>query len=326
MTIAGEAPILQEFEISCAEPAFFNTEWPWLPSANANATLVLPELRSLTLQYAPFKWSSPIFRTNLRSLTLRALPTNHLTLDRVLHILSHNPGLETLALHLAAVLPAILPLSPITLPELKELTLGGHFLMSQLTESFILPALGTLTLDIEARDPIEDTISHLLARSNNPALAHLSVAYSSNSSSSFYYTSGGVVISWAFLGDLNSLESLHVGGTPFEPLLTALGPPDEDQTTWLCPNLTSIGMRNCHAHNEGIGKLVQMVEARNPDASVPTVMAHGISPTKLKQLELYDCANLGQDVIQWLKARIEDVVCTEPPYDRSGYFIRASVV
>jgi hypothetical protein len=225
-----------------------------------------------------------------------------------------------------AVLPAILPLSPISLTELKELSLGGHFLMSQLTDSLILPSIDCLTLDIEARDPIEDTISNLLTRSNNPPLTHLALAYGNSSSSSFYYASGGLVISWTFLAELNSLESLHVGGTPFEPLLTALGAPDEDQTSWFCPNLTSVAMKNCHAHSEGVGKLVQMVEARNPDASVPTVTVNGISPTKLKQLELYDCANLGQDVIKWLKARIEDVVCTEPPYDRSGYFIRASNV
>jgi len=287
---------------------------------------VLPKLRSLTLQYSPFKWSSPIFKTHLKSLTLRALPANHLTLDRVLHILSNNPGLETLTLHFAAVLPAILPASSITLPELKELTFGGHFLMSQLMDSLILPSVESLTLDIEARDPIEDTISNLLTRSSHPPLMHLAVAYSNNSSSSFYYGSGGVVISWTFLAELNSLESLRVGGTPFEPLLTALGAPDEDQTTWWCPNLTSVGMKNCHAHSEGVGKLVQMVEARNPEPSVATVTANGVTPTKLKQLELHDCANLGQDVIEWLKARIDDVVCTEPPYDRSGYFIRASVV
>jgi hypothetical protein len=214
----------------------------------------------------------------------------------------------------------------VTLLDLKDLNFGGHYLMSQLTESLILPSLDSLTFDIEPRDPIEDTISNLLTRSSNPPLTHLAVAYSNNSSSSFYYGSGGVVISWTFLSELNSLESLHVGGTPLEPLLTALGAPDEEQTSWLCPNLTSVGMKNCHAHSEGVGKLVQMVEARNPEASVPTATVNGVSPTKLKQLELYDCANLGQDVIEWLKARIEGVVCTEPPFDRSGYFIRASVV
>ena len=198
--------------------------------------------------------------------------------------------------------------------------------MAQLMESLILPAIDSLALDIDVRDPIEDTISNLLTRSSNPPLTHLAVAYGNSSPSTFYYGSGGVVISWIFLADLNSLESLHVGGTPLEPLLAALGAPDEDQTTWLCPNLTSVGMKNCHAHNEGAGKLVQMVEARNPEPSVQTVTVNGVTPTKLKKLELYECANLEQDVIQWLKARIEDVVCTEPPYDRSGYFIRGSVV
>lgn len=321
----GDAPILDEFEISCAEPVYYSPDWPWLPSANADMPLVLPKLTSLTLLYTPFKWSSPVFKTNLRSLTLRALPTSHLPLDRILYILSNNPSLESLSLHFQGVLPAILPLSPTSLPELKELTLGGHYLMSQLADSLLVPALDSLSIDIEARDAIEDTITNLLTHSSHPHLTHLAVAYGNSNSSSYYYGSSGIVISWGFLADLNSLEALHVGGTHFDPLLAALSTPDEDQPSWLCPNLTSIAMRNCHGHSDGVAKLVQMVDARNPDASVPVVTVNGVAPTKLKQLELYECATLGQDVIQWLKARIEDVVCTEPP-DRSGYFIRASVI
>src|ERR1700737_1990250 len=131
--MSGDAPILEEFEVSCAEPAFYSHEWPWFPNANPNTSVVLPKLTSLTLQHAPFKWSSPIFQTNLRSLTLRALPTNHFTLDRVLYILSNNPGLEKVAFYFTTLVPAILPLSPISLTELKDLSLGGHFLMSHLT-------------------------------------------------------------------------------------------------------------------------------------------------------------------------------------------------
>jgi hypothetical protein len=189
--------------------------------------------------------------------------------------------------------------------------------MSQLTDSLLVSSLDSLNIDIEARDPVEETILNLLTRSNNPPLTHLAVAYGNSNSSSYYYSSGGVVISWDFLTDLNSLEALHVGGTPFEQLVATLSAPDEDQTSWVCPNLTALAMRSCHAHSEGVAKLVQMVEARNPDASTPAVTVNGVAPTKLRQLELYDCASLGQDVINWLKARIEDVVCTEPLYDRS---------
>ncbi|EGO29108.1 hypothetical protein SERLADRAFT_365133 [Serpula lacrymans var. lacrymans S7.9] len=314
-SISGDAPVLSEFEISCAEPTYY-TDWPWLPSASVNTQIALPKLESLTLQFTPFKWSSPIFKTNLRSLTLRALPASHLPLDRILHIVSSNPGLESLSLHFTIVLPAILPLSPTTLPELRELTFGGHYHMSQLVDSLILPSLDMLNLDIEAREPVEDTISNMLTRSNNPPLRHLSVAYGNTSSTSIYYGPGGVVISWTFLSELNHLQTLNVGGTPFEPLLTALGAPDEDQTQWSLPNLTALAMKNCHAHGDGVAKLVQMVESRNPDTGNAAIV-NGVSPTRLTQLELYDCASLGQDVINWLKKRVEEVVCTEPSYVRS---------
>lgn len=319
----GDAPLLKEFEVSCAEAAFY-PEWQWLPNAPPTASIVLPKLETLTLQYTPFKWSSPMLRANLRTLNLRALPTSHLPLDRILQIIAYNPGLESLTLHFQAVLPVILPLSPMTLHSLKTFSIGGHYILGQLVDSLILPSLDNLTIDVEARDPIEEIISNLLLRSNKPQLAHLSVSYGpSSNSSTFYHGPSGIVISWTtLLAELTHLQSLHIGGTPLDPLLTALGPPDDDTnqlTTWACPKLEALGMRNCHAHSEAVSKLVQMVEARNPDSSGGGGMGQavgGVSPVKLKVLELHDCASLGQDVVQWLKGRVDEVVCTEPAYER----------
>jgi len=268
------------------------------------------------LHHVPFRWSSPIFKTDLRSLNLRSLPSNHLSLDRILYIIGSNPNLESLNLHFTIVLPAILPLLPTSLPRLRELTFGGHYHMSTLADALVLPALDTLNLDIEARDPIEDTITNLLQRSNNPPISHLSVAYGSTSSSTLYYGPGGIVISWNFLADLNHLQSLSIGGTPLEPFLTALGTPDEEQAHWACPNLTSVAMKSCHSHPDGISKLVQLIEARNPDTGTAT-MINGVTPTKLRHLELHDCASVGQDVLDWLTRRVDKVVCVEAPYARS---------
>ncbi|KDQ60408.1 hypothetical protein JAAARDRAFT_125747 [Jaapia argillacea MUCL 33604] len=315
-SITGDAPLLREFEVSCAEPAFYN-EWNWLPCTSSNAQLVLPKLESINLQCMPFKWSSPMFHTNLRSLTIRSLPTSHLPLDRIMHIVSSNPNLESLTLNFAAVLPPVLPLSNTTLPELREFNLGGHYCLAQLIDSLILPVLDSLTLDVEVRDPIEDTISNLITRSSNPPLKHFSLAYSS--SNSLFYAAGAI-IGWTFLNDMNHLHHLQIGGAAFEPLLLALCPPDEDQQHWICPNLVSLGMKGCHAHGDGVSKLVQMVEGRNPDiigGAAPSNVTHGpVTPIKLKKLELYDCVSLGQDVISWLKARIDKVICTEPAYER----------
>jgi hypothetical protein len=261
-----------------------------------------------------------MLRTNLTTLNLRALPTAHLPLDRILYIIANNPSLQSLTLHLQGVLPAILPLASTTLHRLTTFSIGGHHFLSQLVESLSLPALDTLTLDIEAREPIEDTISGLLSRSSYPALKYLAVAYgAASTSASFYYGPSGIVISWtALLGELAALRTLHIGGTPLEPLLAALGPPEEDANnptgTWACPRLEALGMRNCHTHSEGVAKLVQMVEARNPDGGGSGGGAGG--PVRLKELELYDCASLGQDVVHWLKGRIQEVVCTELAYER----------
>ncbi|KNZ73251.1 hypothetical protein J132_08019, partial [Termitomyces sp. J132] len=305
-SISGDAPLLKEFEVSSAETAYY-PEWQWLPNAPPNAALVLPKLKTLTLQYTPFKWSSPMFRTNLHTLSLRALPACHLPLDRILFIVANNPSLESLTLHFQGALPAVLPLSPTTLPLIKTLQIGGHYTLAQLIDVFILPQLNSLTLDIEPRDPLEDTISNLLTRSSKPALTHLSIAYgNSSNTSSFYYGPSGIIISWpALLADLTHLESLRIGGTTLDPLLSSLS-----EEPWACPSLEALGMRNCHALGEGVVKLVAMVEARNP---LPPTQG----PVKrLKSLELYDCASVGEDVVAWLGSRVEEVACTEPEFDR----------
>ncbi|KAI1796059.1 hypothetical protein LXA43DRAFT_1160470 [Ganoderma leucocontextum] len=328
--IEGDAPLLREFEISCTDPAFYG-EWKWLPSAPVNAHFDIGNLQTLTLHHVPFKWSSPMLR-NLRTLQLRSLPTVHITLDRILHIVAANPVLESLTMHFASPHPPVLPLTPVTLPELKTLNLGGHYLLSSLVESLMLPALDTLILDIEARDPIEDTVSGLLTRSGNPPLTRLSLSYGANTGphAGFYWGSGAGVASWHFLSELDHLTALQVGSAPLEPLISALSAPDDDngQDRWLCPNLATLAMRGCHAHGDGVAKLVQMVEARNPDTGgggpAAGAMFGGVTPVRLRHLELYDCTALGPDVTKWLKTRIEEVVCTEPSFE--GYVGRLVLV
>ena len=295
---------MREFEVSSVEAAFF-AEWPWLPNANSSSSVVLPRLRSLTLQHTPFKWSSPMLQ-HLHTLNLRGLPTSHLPLDRILHILSNNPELKSVSLHFQGVLPAILPLASLTLPHVTSLTLGGHYLLTQLLESLTLPVLDSLTLDIEARDAIEDIISGLLTRSNRPPMQNLSIAYGvAANAANFYYGPGGLVIAWtALLAELPHLKTLTIGGTSLEPLLTTLGYPEDDpnqsQTlAWACPALEFLGLRSCHAHNEGVTKLVQMIEARNPDNGVAQAVG-GVTPTRLARLELYECSSLGEDAMKWI--------------------------
>lgn len=280
----------------------------------------LPQLTSLTLQYVPFKWSSPIF-SDLRYLCLRTIPQYSIAIDRILYIINANTRLETLVLYIAAANTAVLPLSQTTLEHVTTFSIGGHFLLTTLLDCLSLPAVENLMIDIEAREPVEEILSQLLVRSNHPPVSRLSLSYMLHgSSSTLYYHTGSGVTSWNFLSDMDDLHTLQVGGAPFEPLLAILGTPEDDGLDqWFCPKLVALSMKGCRpTHSDCVGKLVQMVEARNPDPAsggVPMIAA-GVTPTRLRHLELHDCTTLGLDVMQWLLKRIPEVVCTEPPFDR----------
>ncbi|PSR71466.1 hypothetical protein PHLCEN_2v12733 [Hermanssonia centrifuga] len=324
-SILGKAPLLREFEISCAEPGFLGIHhWKWLPSTTTTSTYELGNLTSLTLQYVPFKWSSPIFR-NLQSLSLRSLPNSPHALDRILYMISSSPQLENLALYFSSVNPAVLPLSLTTLERVRVFSIGGHFLLTSLVDCLVLPSVETLVLEIDSREAVEDTLSGLLIRSNHPPVSRLSLSYNvATGPGGIVYTGGSMVNSWNFLGDIDQLRSLQVGASPLEPLMVALDAPEDEHDPWFCPNLVSLSLRACNAHPmDGLPKLVRMVEARNPDSAggfVPLTIG-GVTPAKLIQLELHDCPNLDldSDVIRWLNGRIRDVACTEAAFDRCVY-------
>lgn len=316
----GDAPLLREFEVSGGESTSSITDWTWLPCSKASNKPNLQQLTSLTLQYVPFKWSSPIF-SNLRSLCLRTVPQYSIALDRILYIINSNMRLETLALYVTSANPAVLPLTQTTLEHVKTFSIGGHFLLASLVDCLTLPVVENLMVDIEAREPIEEMLSQLLVRSNHPPISRLSLSYMMHSSNSaIYYHTGSGITSWNFLSEMEELHTLQVGGVPFEPLLAILGTPEDDgQDQWYCPNLVSLSMKACRpSHSDGVAKLVQTVEARNPDpaSGMLPMSAAGVTPTKLRHLELHECASLGLDVIRWLQGRISEVICVEPPYDR----------
>ncbi|KAI0037223.1 hypothetical protein K488DRAFT_75528 [Vararia minispora EC-137] len=306
-SISGSAPLLEEFEVSCGEPFSF-VDWQWLPCIPSSTPVVLPELRSLTLRHVPFKWSSPTLRNNLRSLTLQALPSCNLTLDRILYIVQSNRNLETLSLYFHSVLSPVLPLTTITLPELASLNVSGHFPLAGLLDHIVVPSLDSLLLDIEPRETLEETISALLTRSSSPPVRHLALGFHSVHGASYFYSSSGLVGSWAFLSDLPQLRTLHVGNAPLDPLFGALSAPEDDgpASSWLCPRLATLALKQCSAHGDGSAKLVQMVEGRNPEG-----VGSGV-PARLKCIEMFECSPLGQDVQEWLRSRVEKVGIVEP--------------
>ncbi|KAF8193255.1 hypothetical protein K438DRAFT_1829361 [Mycena galopus ATCC 62051] len=270
-SISGPAPLLKEFEVSSASAVFYAHEWNWLPSSVSSTCPTpapLPQLTSLTLQNAPFTPLSPIFlqpQTHLTQLTIRALPTASIPLDRLLRVLTANAAtLSSLSLHVVSVAPPLLPLPPsTTLPAVVDLAIGGHHLLAGFLETLVLPSLRGLDLDFDTpREPVEESVASLWARSGNPPLRSLGISYgpspppsSSNSSSLFSsptsfssmspapvgwggggmggyypyaYVSAGPVVSWAFLAECGAaLEVLKVGGAAVEGLLATLCAPDD---------------------------------------------------------------------------------------------------
>ncbi|KAF8996222.1 hypothetical protein BDQ17DRAFT_1364621 [Cyathus striatus] len=312
--VTGDAPLLEEFEVSCLDTAFFPTEWSWFPScpAAAGTPTPFPNLHHLTLHQAPFKTTSPIFQ-NLHSLSLRPLANVHCPLDRILNMIARNTTLQELKLTFHSASHPILPLHPVTLPELKKLSVGGHHLLSTLLSHLTLPNLTYLTLDIENREPVDDILSALLLRSSRPQLEYLSLSYGDMNPSAPYYASSSPIISWsAFLGEFAEVREMKVGGVPMDGLVSALCEPDEESNpvqAWLIPKLEVLSLRNCHVHGEGPGRLVQAVSDRNPTPlSQGGTNGGGGGPVRLRKLEVVECVNVNEDVIEWLRERIEDVI------------------
>ncbi|KAG6331874.1 hypothetical protein ID866_7217 [Astraeus odoratus] len=407
-SIIGDAPILQEFEVSCAESTS-TSDWTWLPSVvpppSHRVSSPTPALTSLTLANVPFKYASPIFTSgSLRTLHLHCLSSMSHPLDKILYLVTSNPSLESLAFQFGVVAPPVLPLpnpdiSPVRLSKLHTLRIGGHPLLAHLVDVLVCPSLETLALETDlaapstgiahgamgARMPIEDTAISLVRRSGHPDLTSLSLLYTSGSGGggtyhpygTHHYYLGGhgmtPMISWTFLAELESLERVEVGGTPLEQFASALGAQEDDAPTVIgfgpagmgglgggaggggvlgggpgaggaggngggpvgnlvCPRLKSVVVRDSYAPPEAIAKLVQMVEARNPDVLPAGGSGSGSSssattggggggnnnnagvPVKLRRLEVWDCgAPFGSDVVEWLKRRVDEVVVVELP-------------
>ncbi|KAJ7274869.1 hypothetical protein C8J57DRAFT_1714611 [Mycena rebaudengoi] len=180
-SITGPAPLLREFEVSCAAPALYHpAEWAWLPAASA----ALPSLRSLTLQYAPFKPTASVFLqpyTHLTTLNIRALPATLVPLDRILGIrrraraahrlaagrtttngnINGHPHMHNLVQNVNGLSSSSNVVTPntVVLPQLAQLAVGGHHLLAQLVDALAAPLLDVLDLDLESpREPLEEGI------------------------------------------------------------------------------------------------------------------------------------------------------------------------
>ncbi|KIJ51070.1 hypothetical protein M422DRAFT_159102 [Sphaerobolus stellatus SS14] len=318
-SITGNAPLLKHFEIGCQETGgyYFDSSWAWMPTQSPE----VPSLQSISICNMPFKWSSSMFTTSsLKELTLRALPISTLNLDRIQHILTCNAQtLTTVSLSFPSAQAPILPLNPFTLPSLSSLSLSGHHLLAALLDHITAPALENLALRLDMsrnHEPLEETLSNLLTRSGRPPVTSLNITH--GPSSLFYGTPNGMngpLAPWSFLAEIPTLSRITMSQTAIEPLLELLAGPDEDLNAWLCPELTSLTFISCHQHNEGVVKLVNLIEARNPsnphaNAGLGLGLTGGVK--RITHLDLRDTISVGMDVLSWLQSRVENVSVVEP--------------
>jgi hypothetical protein len=139
---------------------------------------------------------------------------------------------------------------------------------------------------------------------------------------------GTMIRSWAWLGNphagLQDLCVLRVGGCSLDSVLLALQQRTYVETTLLptsptlpglgrlvLPRLEKLCLRGgsmALAHAEGRAILVGMVEARNPGHGQGQGQGQSQAVSRLKELEIYQCAALGPDVLQWLEGKIPKVL------------------
>lgn len=96
---------------------------------------------------------------------------------------------------------------------------------------------------------------------------------------------------------------------------------------YLCPNLRKLAFKSCLPHGDSVGKIIKLVETRNPDSASVAAGLGGWQPKRLKCLEFDGCgsvpgstlnpssasgsatvaAMMGLDVVEWLERRVEVV-------------------
>ncbi|KIK56200.1 hypothetical protein GYMLUDRAFT_263869 [Collybiopsis luxurians FD-317 M1] len=151
---AGNAPNLQEFEISCIEPGLLSfSDWSW-----NSTSLSFPALQRIALTNTAANLSSSLLSQPLRSIYISGPGTNPIPISHLMQTLAtHAPNLITLSLHLPIISPPVVPANalpyssnvPLCFPVLEELSLGGHYLMAQLASAITTPSLEELNVDID---------------------------------------------------------------------------------------------------------------------------------------------------------------------------------
>ena len=277
--------MLEEFEISCGEPFrtdsdYYYNDWAmWLPSTDRKINV--PNLQSVTLSSVPFKWSSPLLSSNLRTLDLRSSSSvnvggnanSNMTLDRLLLIITSNPLLENLTLNYPNSQQSVLPLETTRLNHLKVLNISGNYSMQPLIAALVTPSLEELTINT-GRDAPDEAVGPLIARSGNPPITYLSLSYGGHFFGPYLSQAALDPHPWAFLANLDQLKTLKVGHAHLDIILEELAHVNHESNTWLVPHLEHLALKNSQGRSDCVSKVVELAKARNP----PLPDANGVLP------------------------------------------------
>ena len=238
----------------------------------------------------PFLPSSNTF-TNLTTLMLGHSNMGiKLSIDDLFTAISANPNLERLCFIFPLLYDPVLPVPPLTLPNLKSLTLNGTSVLLEIFESLTATNVEHVAAVLlpDTDDDVYRAFEDFVGRSSWPPINHL-------------FLDGPILTaSVAFLQRLPALASLTCGGLALDAVFTALEGPIGAPGFLPCPDLTNITLVSCQRPQEAdmFAPLLHAFVNTRTDKS-PLVK------TELKSLAIQNTHGMIRGEVQrWLRSRL----------------------
>lgn len=264
--------------------------WDWFPRRPEGRTNSVEKLSKVKLIDVPFLPSSNTF-TNLTSLKLGHSNAGiKISIDDLFIIISANPNLECLHFTFPLLHESVLPVDPLTLPNLRSLTLEGTSGVLEIMESLTASNVEHVAVIVipDADDDVYRAFEDFAGRSSWPPITRLVL-------------DGPVLTpSIAFLKELPALVTLSCGGLELDAVFTALEEPMDTPGLLPCPDLTSITLVSCQPpqYADMFPSLLHTFVNLRTDKS-PLVKA------ELKSLAIQNTFGMIRGEVQrWLRSRL----------------------
>lgn len=238
----------------------------------------------------PFLPSSNTF-TNLTTLMLGHSNMGiKLSIDDLVTVISTNPNLERLCFIFPLLDDPVLAIPPLTLPNLKFLTLKGTSLLLEILESLTAANVEHVTAALlnDIDHDVYQAFEEFASRSSWPPINHL-------------FLDGPILTaSVAFLKALPALTSLTCGGLALDAVFTALEGPIDASGFLPCPDLMTITLVSCQHPQDAelFPPLLHAFVTMRTDKST-------LVKTELKSLAVQNTHGMVRGEVQrWLSSRL----------------------